>query len=153
MPICRITLTAAKPTIIPQNPQTWGEHIKKRRLELGLFQARVAKIIGVNESTITNWEKEHTKPMLWTIPKITEFLGYEQNLIPTLTSGQKIKAYRHIRGISQKELACQLGDDQTTLGRWERDKYVPKGKLKRKLENFYQELSSMNVNNKGDSLS
>jgi DNA-binding XRE family transcriptional regulator len=138
LPICSITLAASKPTKIPQNPRTWGEHIKKRRLELGLFQAQVAKIIGVDESTVVNWEKEHTNPMLWTIPKIIEFLGYKPNLMQNLTLGQKITAYRYTRGINQEELAHKLGIDPTTLGRWERDERQPKEKFKHRLEPLIQ---------------
>jgi DNA-binding XRE family transcriptional regulator len=33
-----------------------AKHIKRRRLELGLFQRQVADIIGVRENTIYNWE-------------------------------------------------------------------------------------------------
>jgi len=40
----------------PANPKTIGEHIRKRRMDLGLMQREVAKIIGVTESTIWNWE-------------------------------------------------------------------------------------------------
>jgi DNA-binding XRE family transcriptional regulator len=80
LPFCKIKLTALKPTKIIQNPQTWGEHIKKRRIELGLFQSQVAEIIGVTESTITNWEKHRSEPMLWAILKIIGFLGYEPDI-------------------------------------------------------------------------
>jgi ribosome-binding protein aMBF1 (putative translation factor) len=39
-----------------------GECIKKRRIEQGLFQVDLAKMVGVNEMTIVNWEKGRTKP-------------------------------------------------------------------------------------------
>jgi DNA-binding XRE family transcriptional regulator len=76
LPFCRVSLKAARPSKIPQNPHTLGDHIKKRRLELGLFQKDVALILGVDESSVTNWEKNRTKPMLHLFPKIIEFLGY-----------------------------------------------------------------------------
>jgi DNA-binding XRE family transcriptional regulator len=129
LPFCKITLTTLKPTKISQNPQTWGDHIKKRRLELGLLQSSVAKIIGVNTSTVTNWEKHHSEPMLWVIPKVIEFLEYVPNLSKAQSLGQRIRAYRLMKGITQKELAHQLGVDPTTLGRWERDKDSPRKKL------------------------
>jgi DNA-binding XRE family transcriptional regulator len=37
--------------------QTLGEHIRKWRLEQGLFQGDLAKIIGVDEMTIVNWRR------------------------------------------------------------------------------------------------
>ena len=136
LPFCKITLTAIKPTKISQNPQTWGEHIKKRRLELGLFQSGVAKFLGVNTSTVTNWEKHHSEPMLWVIPKVVEFLGYVPDLQPTQSLGQRIKAYRQCRGVSQKELAAQLDIDPATLGKWERDESRPCLKFKNILNNI-----------------
>jgi DNA-binding XRE family transcriptional regulator len=129
-----------KPTNIPKNPQTWGEHIKKQRFELGLFQSQVAKIIGVTECTISNWEKNYCKPMLWIIPKIIKFLGYKPKLLPTLTLGQRIKSYRCLHGINQEELAHQLDVDPATLGRWERDECKPKRNLKKRLEAFLNVL-------------
>jgi DNA-binding XRE family transcriptional regulator len=133
-------LTCRKPTKIPQNPKTLGEHIKKRRLELGLFQAQMAGIIGVDESTVTNWEKENTKPMLWAIPRIIEFLGYEPTLRSNLTLGEEIRVYRYKRGIPQKELARQLGVDPTTLGRWERDECQPNESIMRRLGSLFHTL-------------
>ncbi|MGD1044694.1 MAG: helix-turn-helix transcriptional regulator [Bacteroidota bacterium] len=125
MPFCKITLTTLKPTKISQNPQTWGKHIKKRRIELGLFQSGVARVIGVNTSTITNREKNHNEPMLWMIPKIIEFLGYKPELLSTQTLGERIRAYRRLLGTTQEDLARQLKVDPATLGRWERDECKP----------------------------
>ncbi len=39
------------------SPGTLGERIKKWRLEQGLFERNLAKIIGVSEMTIVNWER------------------------------------------------------------------------------------------------
>ena len=134
--ILPIVFKCSKPTRIPQNPQTWGGYIKKQRLELGLFQTQVAKILGVTECTISNWEKNYSKPMLWIIPKIIEFLGYKPKFSPTQTLGQKIKSYRHIHGLNQEELAHQLAVDPATLGRWERDECKSKTMFKKRLENI-----------------
>ncbi len=55
--------------------QTLGEHIKKCRLERGLFRRDLAKRIGVNEMTIVNWEKGRTKPTKKNLERIKEILG------------------------------------------------------------------------------
>jgi DNA-binding XRE family transcriptional regulator len=48
---------------VPLYPdRTFGDRFKKWRLEQGLFQSDLAKMIGVDEMTIVNWEKEKTKP-------------------------------------------------------------------------------------------
>lgn len=40
-----------------ENPRTAGEHLLKRRHDLGLTQVQVAEALGVTVSTITTWEK------------------------------------------------------------------------------------------------
>jgi ribosome-binding protein aMBF1 (putative translation factor) len=54
--------------------RTLGERIKKWRLERGLFQRDLAKIIGVSEMTIVNWEKRRTKPTEKNIEKLETIL-------------------------------------------------------------------------------
>jgi DNA-binding XRE family transcriptional regulator len=52
-----------------------GERIKKWRLEQGLFQRDLAKLIGVDEMTIVNWEKGKTKPDRKNLERIKKILG------------------------------------------------------------------------------
>src|SRR3990172_2152482 len=120
---CCLTLVAPKPlpSAYPKELNTIGDHIRKRRLDLKLFQEAVAKIIGVQESTITNWEKNRVSPRLHYIPKIIDFLGYNPCDTGFKTLGEEIVAHRRILGMTQKELARTLGIDSTTLGRWERE--------------------------------
>lgn len=40
----------------PQELLTIGDHIRKKRMDLGLLQREVAAKIGVAESTVWNWE-------------------------------------------------------------------------------------------------
>ena len=80
--------------------------------------------------------------MVHLIPRITQFLGYTPPLFAGHTTGQKIVAYRHVRGISQRALALKLKVDPGTLGRWERDESLPTGKLKTRLEPFFRECLS-----------
>ncbi|MGB7055174.1 MAG: helix-turn-helix transcriptional regulator [bacterium] len=51
-----------------------GERIKKKRMDLGLFQKDVARMIGVSTDTITLWEKGRTKPCRKNTGKIELFL-------------------------------------------------------------------------------
>ena len=55
--------------------RTLGERIKKWRLERGLFQKDLAKLIGVDEMTIVNWEKGRTKPTEKNMEKLRTVLG------------------------------------------------------------------------------
>ena len=60
----------------PRNLKTFGDRIRARRLDLGLLQKDVARIIGVTTDTITNWEKGRNQPIHWNYLKISKFLGY-----------------------------------------------------------------------------
>ena len=60
----------------PEQLRALGDHIRARRLYLGLLQKEVAGIIGVTTDTITNWEKGRNRPMLSHYLKICKFLGY-----------------------------------------------------------------------------
>ncbi|MHB9037748.1 MAG: helix-turn-helix domain-containing protein [Armatimonadota bacterium] len=53
-----------------------GDHIRKRRLDLGLLQKDVAKILGVTEASVFYWETHRASPRGRYIPRIIEFLGY-----------------------------------------------------------------------------
>jgi DNA-binding XRE family transcriptional regulator len=46
-------------------------------LERELFQKDLAKMIGVNEMTIINWEKERTKPTKKNLGRIKATLGFD----------------------------------------------------------------------------
>jgi len=39
----------------PTNPVTIGDHIRKRRMDLGLLQREFREIIGITESSVWNW--------------------------------------------------------------------------------------------------
>jgi DNA-binding transcriptional regulator YiaG len=72
-----ITLKALKPKETDLEPQTLGEHVRKRRLELELTQKQAAERLGVKLWTVLNWEKRHTEPPIESMPAIIRFLGYD----------------------------------------------------------------------------
>lgn len=124
MPFCYIQLIGRKPpnTAYPQQLKTLGDHLRKRRLDLGLLQKEVAKKIGVNKSTITNWELNHNYPELRFLPSIIDFLGYWSYDTSRDNLGQQIVAARTRLGLSQEKLAILLDVDPSTVGRWEQNK-------------------------------
>ena len=75
----KIKYTVKRPKALPDGyplrPKTIGEKLKKKRLDLGLFQKDVAEIIGVDVNTITNWEKGRCKPSRRCLKKLEGFLG------------------------------------------------------------------------------
>jgi transcriptional regulator with XRE-family HTH domain len=54
--------------------RTLGERLRKWRLERGLYQVDLAKMVGVNEMTIVNWEKGRTKPTKKNLERINAIL-------------------------------------------------------------------------------
>ncbi|MGA7159787.1 MAG: helix-turn-helix transcriptional regulator [Bacteroidota bacterium] len=144
LPFCHIHLSAKIPQKVQytEPPKTIGDHIKKRRLQLGWGAMQLAALLKVSKDTVYNWEKNRGEPMVHLIPRITQFLGYTPPLFAEQTAGQKIVAYRHVRGMSQRALAIELKVDPGTLGRWERDESLPTGKLKTRLEPFFKEIIS-----------
>jgi len=76
------------------------------------------------------------KPGLARIPKIIEFLGCDPFEPLSESLAEKIKAYRRVHGLSQKNLAEQLGVDQTTLAGWERGEHTP-------IKGLYKQLVSL----------
>ena len=119
MPIWNIVFKAKRPNRkpYPKELATYGDHLRKKRLDLNLTQPQVAKIIYVTTDCITNWELNRNTPDIIYIPKIISFLGYTPD-----ANENPIKKYRIERGISQKEMAEILEIDPTTLSRIERGK-------------------------------
>jgi transcriptional regulator with XRE-family HTH domain len=124
-----IVLTCTKPSKIPQILVSIGDHLRKKRIEQHLTQLEVSKLLRVEENTICNWEMNQSRPRLYLLPKVIEFLGYKPFDLPEETIGDKIKAYRKEHGLSQRKLAKLLSVDQTTIRDWERNKHKPSKKL------------------------
>lgn len=58
----------------PKEVKTLGDAIRKRRLDLGLLQKDVAKIIGCDKISVLNWERGHTHPSAKHMPQVVIFL-------------------------------------------------------------------------------
>jgi len=118
-----IDLTTKKPyySQYPQILQTIGDHIRKKRLDSKLLQQDVADRLDVTESTLLNWEHNRSTPTLRYLPQVIAFLEYDPFDISPTTLGERIIKYRQYKGLSQKELAKQIGIDPATLSRLERD--------------------------------
>jgi transcriptional regulator with XRE-family HTH domain len=126
LPFCSLTLKAKVPQSkqYPKEINTLGDHLRKRRLDLGLLQREVAEKFGVAEATIWNWERQRTQPEIRFIAPIIKFLGYDPLPQPE-SFPEKLKVYRLRLGMSQDKLAFKLGVDTTTISGWELCKYKP----------------------------
>jgi transcriptional regulator with XRE-family HTH domain len=115
LPFYYLTLKARKPRNLayPENLEMLGDHIRKRRIDLGLHQKDVAALVNATASTVTNWEKGRTTPRLYLLPNGVEFLGYFPIESNATSLGEQIKAYRIREGLSLRRMAKILGSIQT----------------------------------------
>jgi len=103
-------LKAQKPRLYSDTPQTLEEHIKRARMLRELSQPKVAALIGVDTSTILNWEKSYTEPPIATIPAILKFPGYDP-YPEGKTLGKRMLAFRRTKGWTISKAAQQTGVD------------------------------------------
>lgn len=99
---------------------TVGEHIRKKRMDIGLHQSDVGRMLKVSKDCVTNWENGRNEPQIKHYPSIITFLGYNPVAVDESTWAGKIFVYRCENGLSQKKLAKMLGVDPTTVKAWER---------------------------------
>ncbi len=114
-----------------------GDHIRKHRLDLGLYQRQVAARIGVTESTIFNWESNATSPSVRQIPKVVAFLGYDPFSQPQ-SLRERLILRRKLLGLSQNTMAKRLRVDETILWYFEKVSRRPSMKMKTGGRGFFE---------------
>ena len=123
MPFVRVRLTCRKPKDFLENPETLGEHIRKRRIELALTLKQAAARLGVTDCTVINWEHNRTEPPVIAIPAIVQFLGYNPFPTPT-TLAERLLAKRRAMGWTINQAARTVEVDPGTWRDWEAGKVV-----------------------------
>lgn len=143
---------------VPKEPTTIGGHLRRRRLELRIFQAEAARRLGVSTVALSRWECDKDHPAWSHQPKIITYLGYdpfdtpalggpkgnESHFVASLSTGrptslgQQIIQLRLERKINRKELAQELGISVKTLWGWEIDRHAPSTLLKRRILELFR---------------
>jgi len=101
-----------------------GDHLRKRRLDRGLWQRTVAQELGVRPETIRLWENGLARPLPRQFGKIVRFLGYDpEPADPTLTG--RLRTIRRRLGLSQVDFATKVGLDEGRVCRWENGSQQP----------------------------
>jgi DNA-binding transcriptional regulator YiaG len=122
--------------------KTVGDHIRARRLDLGLTQAEAASYIGVSEAAVYEWEKYDRSPSIRHWPGILSFLGYDPHPEPK-TTADKLRALRRREGWSQQKLALHLGVDEGTVRKWEQGQEPERRGLRMRVEDLIAEYASI----------
>src|SRR5882672_3091998 len=113
----RLTVKAQKQKDYLESPQTLGEHLKKRRRELGLLQRAAATQMGISRDTYVNWEKGKTKPVAAQFRPVVAFLSYDPTPEPQ-TLAERLEAKQRRLGASLAQIARHLGWDPGSLRRY-----------------------------------
>lgn len=126
MPFCHARLSARKPErrLYPKTLETLGDHLRKRRLDLGLLQREAAEQIGCSVASVTSWERDRAQPKVSVLPAIIDFLGYAP-IEPAEPWSARLARSRHAMGLSRRRLAAKLGVDESTVQRWENGRGRP----------------------------
>jgi transcriptional regulator with XRE-family HTH domain len=95
-----------------------GDHIRKRRLDQGLWQRTVAKELEVRQETVGLWENGLAKPLPRHYGRIVQFLGYDPEPRDQTVAG-RLRAARRRLGLSQADFAARVGLDEGSVCRWE----------------------------------
>jgi ribosome-binding protein aMBF1 (putative translation factor) len=141
LPCCHVTISVKRSDrhVRPALLNSLADHIKERRLDLGLQKKQLARQWGVDETTIHNCEDKGISPAIRFMPRILDFLGYDptDGSVPE-SLAEVIRAHRTNLGLSRKRLATLFGIDQSNTANWETGKHLP---TKRSLEVINEFLS------------
>ncbi|WP_158561302.1 helix-turn-helix transcriptional regulator [Emticicia sp. C21] len=126
-------------------PETLGDKIRNRRIELQLTLDQLATLLNVTKEAVVYWEYNRGKPKVHNYPKIIEVLGIFAFDVDTSTLGGKIIAYRYTKGLSRKKFSNLLGVDESTLKNWEDNKYIPLEHIMQTLRILFKESALINL--------
>ncbi|MFN0177064.1 MAG: helix-turn-helix domain-containing protein [Saprospiraceae bacterium] len=114
-----------------------GDHLRKVRLDSGLSQLDVARLLQVSETMVTAWELNRNQPTAKFAKVIIDFLGY----IPfpeNESLAKQLYMARLVSGKTQQEVSKEIGVDESNL-RWiELGVRNPFSKTREKIEGFVE---------------
>jgi transcriptional regulator with XRE-family HTH domain len=66
----------------PVNPQSIGDPLRRRRIDLGLSVSQLARLLGfdLSNGAIENWERNENRPSEPYRRKLVNFLGFDPEL-------------------------------------------------------------------------
>ena len=134
----RLTGTQKKPKGYPEQLLTVGDHIKARRLDLGITRKELCSIIGIGPWPNLCWEHDGATPRVRYWPAILDFLGYDPELEPITLAGKLLKIRRR-HGWQLRDLAVRIDVSPNSIKRWEEGIVPRNGRTSRVLERLLEE--------------
>jgi transcriptional regulator with XRE-family HTH domain len=116
-----------------------GDHIRRRRLDLGLTQRTLARQLGVREETVHLWETGRARPLPRHFGRIVRFLGFDPEPGGSDLAG-RIRTRRRAEGLTQAELAARLGTDEGTIVDLEHRRRRVSGRVRALANAFMEDL-------------
>jgi transcriptional regulator with XRE-family HTH domain len=140
---------------VSKRPETIGGHLRKRRLQLGLYQKEAARRLGVSTVALSRWECDKVYPAWAQQPAIIDYLGYNPFTNPALGSphsneassvaflsqdapddiGKMIMKKRIEMRKTRKGLAKELGISIKTISNLEMNRRMPRLKMLTRIQN------------------
>ncbi|MFN0177060.1 MAG: helix-turn-helix domain-containing protein [Saprospiraceae bacterium] len=138
MHICQIQLKGKRPSnpAYPEELNTLGDHLRKVRLDRGLSQPDVARILKVSTDMVTCWELNRNQPTAKFAKAIIDFIGYIPFEVEDFTIGKQLYYARLLTGKTQKQVAELIGSDASNLRYIELGQRVPREKTREKIEEY-----------------
>ena len=126
----------------PTAPKTVGEHLRKRRIDLGLRQRDLAGQWALRTETVAGWERGLLKPSIRSWPRVIVFLGFDPNGAGD-SPGERLEAARRRLGLTRRELAAKVGLDEGSICRWARGGRQPSPWMAARTESILQDLDGL----------
>lgn len=138
--------------------KTLGQKLRELREQRGWTQLYAAKIFGITNGALSNYERDERMPDAKMLKKFAEVyevsLDYLLDNEPTEKStddiigepagmkiksiiGERIKELREKQGLTQKELATFLGISDRAVGYYEKEERTPPPDMLQKIADFF----------------
>jgi len=126
LPFCHLRLEGRRPRPkgYPEAPETVGQYLKRRRLDLGMLQKEAAKVLGTNPLVYGSWERGQVVPGANQMARIVRFLGTAP-LVKSASLPGRLREFRRQAGLTQAQLAARVRATQATVSDWELGVHVP----------------------------
>ncbi len=137
---CHKQLIAKKPLNMayPTSLNTLGDHLRRVRIDRGLSQPQVAKLLNVTTDSVTGWELNRYEPQARLAKRIIKFIGYLPFNTEDLSIGRKLYLARLISGQTQEQVAAEIGCDESNLRYIELDKRKTGKQTMSKIQGFIE---------------